>query len=454
MIFKIPSSYRRVLLINSPAFDTRLPWAYWHQPIGLLKIGAYLKSSSFEVKIIDCLQIHKTSRLPKEKQKSIIIEKTKIDFWRIGLSPKKVLSEIGALQKAGWSTDLILISVGMSFWWEAAQELIQELKKTLQVPIWLGGGYPTYYYGHALEYSGADVVLKGTVREVLNFNTDFSLYGSLGKPAFAGIHLLGNEPNTVVREIEDKLRLGIKTFVLFDSFIGPEGKESFLEVLKAISRRKLLGIKFVAPGNISPRAIDSKVAKQLKALNFRHVFLHDDISHSPKKIEYLSTWEDYQKCVNSLYKAGFHARTDEIGAAVLIGLPKEEHPLLTRRIVKLSSIVGSVHLVPYQYTPTTPEGKKYERWLSQVNGHLDITHLNGRLFPLARLAGKSFQDYLEITRMVALLNSKFRSKTFDFLGNSLTGHMVRKSLAQDLWKPSLPLQEENPIQLAVVEHDY
>ncbi len=452
MKLAIPKAFRRILLINSPAFDTRLPWASWHQPVGLLKIGAYLKENGFEVKIIDCLQLHKTGRLPKEKQKSITIEKTKIDFWRIGLSPKKVISEIGNFQKAGWSPDLILVSVGMSFWWEATRELTQELKTAIQVPIWIGGAYPTYYYDHAVKHSGADTVIKGVVREALNFSTNFSLY-SLGKPAFSGVHLLEKEPTTFVNEIKDKFHLGIKTFALFDSFIGPDEKETFLEALKALSKAKLLGIKFVSLGNISPRVIDNNVAKVLKALNFRHVFLHDDIVHSPQKIEYLSTWDQYQKCVNALYKAGFHERTDEIGAAVLIGLPKEDLSLLTRRVVKLSSIVGSVHLVPYQYTPATPEGRKYEKWLSQVNGHLDITKLNGRLFPLARLAGKSFDDYLEITRMVALLNSKFRSRTFDFLGDNLTGQMVRKSLANDLWKPALPLEEDNQMKLAVVEHD-
>ena len=183
----------------------------------------------------------------------------------------------------------------------------------------------------------------------------------------------------------------------------------------------------------------------------RHVFLHDDVVHSLTSIEQLSSWSDYQKCVNSLHKAGFRPRSDEIGAAVLVGLPKEELPSLIQRIVKLSSVVGSVHLVPYQFTPQTVEGKKYEKWVSRRNGHLDITNFNGRLFPLARLAGKTFDDYLEITPMVALLNSKFRSCTFDFLGESITGQMVRKSLSEGLWRPSLPLEEDNQIQLTVAE---
>jgi hypothetical protein len=127
--------------------------------------------------------------------------------------------------------------------------------------------------------------------------------------------------------------------------------------LRAISNLNLPGIKFIVPGNISPRVVNAKVAKYLNKLNFKHIFLHDDVIHSPTKINHLSNWDDYERCLEFLHKAGFKDRTDELGAVILIGLPKENLADLTKHIVRLSSIVGSVHLVPYQYTAGTIEGK-------------------------------------------------------------------------------------------------
>src|SRR5271157_1678445 len=131
----LPKSPSSILLINAPAFDTRLPWAAWHQPVGLLKIGAWLRDYGYDVRLIDCLQILGNNRLPKEKKKSISIQNTKIDFWRIGLSPQTVIGTISLWIREGWSPQLILVSVGMSFWWESANELIGALKHTYDFPI-------------------------------------------------------------------------------------------------------------------------------------------------------------------------------------------------------------------------------------------------------------------------------------------------------------------------------
>ena len=35
----------RILLVNPPVFETRYNWLRWNQPLDLLRIGAYLKSS-------------------------------------------------------------------------------------------------------------------------------------------------------------------------------------------------------------------------------------------------------------------------------------------------------------------------------------------------------------------------------------------------------------------------
>ncbi|MGB8213062.1 MAG: hypothetical protein WCE68_05835 [Anaerolineales bacterium] len=447
-MLSIGNSVHRVLLINSPAFDTRLPWASWHQPVGLIKIGAWLRANRVDVRMIDCLQLTSGNRLPKQKQRKVTIENSKIDFWRIGLSSQEIISRILYWHKDGWSPDLVLISNGMTFWWEATREIIQVLKSQFDLPIYLGGAYPTYYYDHALCNSGADVVIKGNVIEALNYNTDLTLYEK-HFPSFAAIQFVGVEKDDFIADIQLKFQSGIKTFILFDDYIGIEQQELFEETLAKITELRLTGLKFIAPGNLSPRVINRRIANYLKTLNFQHVFLHDDIFHSLTQIEYHSNWLDYQNCIQFLHEAGFHRRTDEIGAAVLIGLPHENLGELTQRIIKLASIAGSVHLVPYQFTPGTPDGAHYEMWLAERDGNYDLTNLNGRFFPLARLAGKSFEDYLELTRLVALLNSKFHSQTFDFLGDTLTASMARKGLSEGLWDPFRNQEISQPAALSI-----
>jgi hypothetical protein len=40
-------------------------------------------------------------------------------------------------------------------------------------------------------------------------------------------------------------------------------------------------------------------------------------------------------------------------------------------------------------------------------------------------------------RLAALLNSKYHSTTFDFLGNDEIAQMVRKSVAEERWQPRI-----------------
>lgn len=459
---------RHILLINAPAVDIRLPWSRWQQPVGLIKIGTHLRSQGFDVRLIDCLQVPSNNRLPREKVGQLEIDNYRIDLWRFGLSPSKVISRLREWEKLEWKPDVVLVSCGMSFWWQSAKELISQLKSAIKIPIILGGSYPTYYSDHAALETRANALYEGDVSEANRVVPDLNLYAPGLLPRFAGIHLLNpsgiltpsaspRDPQELADEVEEKAHLGVTAFAFFDPWLGPEHRQPLVDALTAISSRQIPKIHFIAPGNFSPRLIDTDLATLLKQVGFKHIYLHDDITHAPNQVEHLSSLDDYRKCMQVLHQAGFSPRTDEVGAAVVLGLPGENLDDLTSRLVQLSSIVGSLHLVPFQFTPGTAEGKPYESWLAQRNGRFDPANLNGRTFPLARLAGASYEDYLEITRLVALLNSKFHSRTFDFLGSGLTAQLVRKSLQHQLWNPFAGKVQsedrENFIPLPIKEDD-
>lgn len=462
------SSARQILLINAPAVDIRLPWSKWQQPVGLIKVGTYLHSQSYDVRLIDCLQVPSNNHLAREKVGQLEIDGYRIDLWRFGLSPAKVVSRLREWQRQGWKPDVVLVSCGMSFWWQGARDLIALLKSTLNIPIILGGPYPIFYSEHATFSTNADALFVGVLPEAGLVVPDLTIYHPMPLPRFAGIQLLNTagaltssaslrDKQDVADEVQDKALKGVTTFAFFDTWLGPEHRQCLADILAEIIARQISRIHFIAPGNFSPRLIDNKLATLLKQVGFQHIYLHDDIHHTPNQIDYLSSLDDYRNCMNVLHQAGFRPRTDEVEAAVVLGLPGENLDNVTNRLVQLSSIVGSLHLVPFQFTPGIEEGKSYENWLAQRNGRFDPAALNGRTFPLARLAGASYEDYLEITRLVALLNSKFHSRTFDFLGDGLTAQLARKSLRDQLWDPfsekarsedrdsfiPLPIKEDN-----------
>ncbi len=337
---------QRPCLINSPATDFRSPWFRWQQPAGLIKVGTYLQSRGYDVRLIDCIQIPANNRLTCEKVRQVEIEGYHIDLWCFGLSPLKVIFRLREWEKQDWKPDIAIVSCGMSFWWQGAKELISQRKSDIKIPIILGGPYPTYYSEHAALESGADALFVGDVSEASNVVPDWNIYAPGPLPRFAGIHLLNpsgiltpsaspRDPRELAGEVEEKVLQGVTTFAFFDALVKPEHRQHLVDTLKEVIARKIPKIHFIAPGNFSPRLIDPNLATLLKEAGFNHIYLHDDIQHSPNQIDYLLNLDDYRNCIESLSQAGFHPRTDEIGAAIVIGIPGEDLDNITSRLVQL-----------------------------------------------------------------------------------------------------------------------
>jgi hypothetical protein len=438
-----------ILLINPPAVDTRIPWASMQQPLGLLQIGSSLISQGCSVRLIDCLQTN-NNRLARTKVGDIKIDEYKIDIWQFGLAPKKVAQILRSWQKDGWTPEAILISSGLSCWWQGIKTTIDEIKSITSVPVILGGQYPTAYPEHAQDNIQADTLVVGQLQNLSYLPTDLNIYTPFPLPKTAAIHFFsmggdGNisarPPDVVSDEIIQKCKLGISSFIWYDEWLLPEHKDGIAQILEAIIsvNPKVNGGRItpsmIAPGNFSPRLIDKDIASLLKKANFRFISLHDDVIHKPFHRDYLSSLDDYRKCMSALKSAGFAERTGEIDAGMLIGIPGENIEEITRRMIQLSSLIGTIHLIPYQYSPNSSEGSEYTNWIASHNGHLDLAGLNGKLFPLVRIAGAKLESYWELTRLMALLNSKFRNQTHDFLGEGLISQMVKQSLKSELWNP-------------------
>jgi hypothetical protein len=192
----------------------------------------------------------------------------------------------------------------------------------------------------------------------------------------------------------------------------------------------------VALGNISPRLIDGSVARKMGQAGYRQVHLKCEVTHQADGIVYDTPYEVYEACAAALHhEAGFRPRTEQLTAMLLVGTPYEDIEAVTERLIRLASIVGSVNLVPYQYSAGVAESRMYAPLLYRDNGYLNLTAMNCKLYPLARRNGIPYEHYVELTRLAALLNSKFRSTSFDFLSDGVVARAVQASLRVRAWDP-------------------
>ena len=447
-----------VLLLNAPAVDLRLPWARWHQPTGLLQIGVALQQQGNDVRFFDFLQPGQGSRIRRRKAGTVRVEGYDLNLWRFGLPWTQLANALNSLKEESWAPDCIFVSCLTISWWRAAEELIRYLKEGLDgrppllpgVPVILGGVYPTVEPQHAADHTLADVIVVGSLPEARTEIPQLELYGTQEMPGFAGVYLYQSQnvsdaetdddvvprpPEEVANEIAHKAKLDVTEFAFFDEEIRPDQREHFLEVLGAIARREL-DIRLVALGNISPRLIDSQVARRMGQAGYRQVYLKCNVSLAADSVTYQTPYEVYERCAAALHReAGFRPRTDQLTAMLTIGFPWEDIEAVTERLIRLVSVVGSVNLVPYQYTPTTDTGRFHRDLIGRDSGRCDPASLNCKLYPLARLSGIPYEHYVELTRLTALLNSKFRSITFDFLGEGMVARAVRSSLRHRSWDP-------------------
>jgi hypothetical protein len=452
----------RALLLNAPAVDLRLPWARWHQPTGLLQIGAALQRQGHDVRFIDLLQPGQGGRIDRQKVGSVQVEGYDLNLWRFGLTWSHLANALKSLKEEGWTPDLVLVSCFTASWWQGAQELIRYLKAGVDgrppllpgVPVVLGGVYPTLEPEHAAMHTQADVVVVGSIPEARLEVPQLELYGPGRIPRFAGVYLYRSQsvadanvaggvvprpPEEVAGEIAHKAQLGVTEFAFFDEEVRLDQREHFLEVLDAIIERDL-NVRFVALGNVSPRLIaqagNGSVARKMGQAGYRQVHLKCEVTHRPDGPVYDTPYEVYQACAAALQReARFKPRTEQLTAMLLIGTPYEYIEAVTERLIGLASIVGSVNLVPYQYSPGAAESRIYESLIYRDNGYLNLTAMNCKLYPLARRNRIPYEHYIELTRLAALLNSKFRSTTFDFLGDGIVARAVQTSLRERAWDP-------------------
>lgn len=118
------------------------------------------------------------------------------------------------------------------------------------------------------------------------------------------------------------------------------------------------------------------------------------------------------------------------------------------RQLNFGDAIPSLHraLVPKHVLIIETEGRENEEIVADMlNVPMDQSMVLD--FTLGHIPGSPInpeltEEQIELIRLQALLNSRFRGRRFDFMGNGLVARMIRESLRTESWNPLIQLKEE------------
>lgn len=84
---------------------------------------------------------------------------------------------------------------------------------------------------------------------------------------------------------------------------------------------------------------------------------------------------------------------------------------------------------------------------------LPLEERNGKLFPLRTQNGYTYRDYLNVMGLTTVLNSKYRTKTFDFLGDRFVARLFQDSITRRAWEPDPSLKGILKLPIVLRPHE-
>lgn len=425
---------RRVLLCSPPVYDTRFPWARFHQPVTLLQLSTLLRRYGCDVRLLDALVTPPDTPPRRRRMRVVQRDGIELNWWRFGRLSSELSAQLFAFKREGWQPDEVYIDGFTTFWWEGVAEVAKLIRYRFpQTRIILSGAYPTLAPDHASQQSGADILALGAITGLAGLPLDLSHYST--PPAFTYLAV-----GTKERSIDDLIgeflskvpSKHVSGHVRQVAFADHDVVRRFPEHFRAVLRTSLdhnCKVSFFAPGNVYPRDLveDPELASLLKRAGFKQLVFADD-RHLPRSREAREALlDDYAQAIQYGLAAGYQERNETLVAAVCLGRPGEDPAEVVSFMTTLAHMAGSLIVVPYQPTP------------DECPPDLALELHNGKLFPFAEENQMSFREYQDILGLAAVLNSKHRSRTFDFSGDGLISRLVRESLVTESWKP--PMQD-------------
>ena len=360
--------------------------------------------------------------------------------------------------------DEIYIASIMSYWWESTRDLITRIRR-----IWgptpniiVGGIYPSIAPEHAARFTGADIVVQGEVHDANDLWTDLSVYEV--PPSYAIITPSRGCPynchycaarslnggiqqvrfravDDVFSEMRDKYEtFGIRDFALYADFLLIRYQDNLIPLLKKIIAAKVPW-RLYAPEGLDTRflAQSQELCDLLKAARLQKVYLPveniDDgvlLSLNRKHVKL----SHVVAAAKNIAKAGFALRHNEVNGYCLYGLPGEKISSVVETALFVSDVVGSVIPMLFAPVPSTQLFDQFRNyyvsrgWCESDGTVRDLHSLNGKLFPFLSMNEGSLADYVDLQRMMFMLNDNYRGQSFDVFGESAVPEAFRKVIAR------------------------
>ncbi len=394
------------------------------KPLGLLYVASLiLKHTPAQIEFIDCLDRHhpllkkryKTKidgrgPFPKaEVKKPEVLSKVPRKFSRYGIPVELFASELKRVQKA----DVILLSCTMTYWYPGVQHVVEMVKKNLgDVPVVLGGVYPTLLPEHARKESGADIIIQGPgEKKILPLLNDllgdkfcspvqFDNLDDLSLPAF---HLMRNKnslpiltsrgcpmkcsfcagpflssqfnqrnPQAVAKEISLLTNTyQTRNIAFYDDALLVNKANHIHPILEKLIKNKIRAA-FHTPNGLHIRDLDQKTAELFKKAGVQSLFLSQEtfdpaiIKRSCPKVKP----GDLEIAVRNLEKAGYHKK--DINVYLMTGIPGQNFSSVKDSIEQVIKLGLRPRLAYFSPVPHTSDWKKlvFEKKLSEKHDPL------------------------------------------------------------------------------------
>jgi hypothetical protein len=412
----------RVLLIYPPVYDTRLNWGVWQQPTTLLRLATYWKRKDVQVRLVDAFY-QGSSRFRRESDGKLKVDDRDLNRWRYGAAHKDVENNLKQLKAEGWMPDQVYIECDTTFWWRGSEEMALLVRQVFpEADLILTGAYPTLAPAHALEKTGAtSLLVKEAIRPLYSLPADLDVYETL--PSILHLSFGGGQrtADEVVAEVEAAFPR-VRAFSIADEKVITDHPDLFREVLERLAERKRK-VGLYAIGNVEYHNLNEpSLPALMRRAGYKQIHFADDrhLPIAPISDEILI--EDARMAVEHCHNAGFKPRTDELNASLCLGRKGENLSDRTRLATKLAHHVGALIIWPYQPAP-------------EECPDLSLEEQNGKIFPMRARNGYRYDDYLEFLGLAAILNAKYHSRTFDFLGEGFMSRLFRDSVARQGWDP-------------------
>ncbi len=388
-----------ILLVN-PWIHDFAAYDFWAKPLGLMILASILRAYGAEVSYIDCLERHhplskigpstyRCGRGPYIKtpiHKPKALEDIPRNYCRYGILPNWFEYDL----KSVYSPNVILVSSVMTYWYPGTKETIEVIRRVHpNVPVILGGVYPSLCKSHAIENSGADYVVSGPgENSIVPLITEFTgwqpqselnchisdiyprpLFELQRKIDYIPI-LTGKgcpyscsycassflQPNIVRKSNEAVFseilywnkHYKVSEFIFYDDALLVDSEHHIAPVLEKIIKSNIK-VVFHTPNAVHIREINKKVAKLMFKSGFKTIRLGLESGNFGDRQQIDSKVEsgEFQQAAKYLIEAGF--KENQIGVYLLVGLPGQEIGEIEKSINVVKKI--KLHPILAYYSP-------------------------------------------------------------------------------------------------------